>query len=75
MQTFQQLLLKSEWYYLISVLGIYFSLKCIIMFLLQIASRMTRTVCILYRGWPPAHLDADGDWENGDWETQKEVYP
>lgn len=25
--------------------------------------RFTRTVMVLCRGWPPAHLDADGDWK------------
>jgi hypothetical protein len=25
-------------------------------------NRVLRTVKVLVRGWPPAHLDADGDW-------------
>lgn len=25
-------------------------------------SRSLRTLNIICRGWPPAHLDADGDW-------------
>ena len=25
--------------------------------------RLTSTVKIALRGWPPAHLDADGDWK------------
>ena len=24
--------------------------------------RLTRTIMVALRGWPPAHLDADGDW-------------
>ena len=29
--------------------------------LVFVTSRLSRTVCVLVRGWPPAHLDADGD--------------
>lgn len=25
-------------------------------------SRLYRTIMVAARGWPPAHLDADGDW-------------
>jgi len=25
-------------------------------------SRFFRTIMVLSRGWPPSHLDADGDW-------------
>lgn len=24
--------------------------------------RLTRTIMVSLRGWPPSHLDADGDW-------------
>lgn len=30
--------------------------------LLKIANRMLRSLKVLLRGWPPAHLDADGDF-------------
>lgn len=26
-------------------------------------NRLLRTIKVLARGWPPAHLDADGDWQ------------
>lgn len=29
----------------------------------RIGSRGFRSINILARGWPPAHLDADGDWK------------
>jgi hypothetical protein len=29
----------------------------------SLVSRLLRTVKVLARGWPPAHLDADGDWK------------
>lgn len=29
----------------------------------QIINRMIRSVNILFQGWPPSHLDADGDWK------------
>lgn len=25
-------------------------------------NRVLRTIMVAIRGWPPAHLDADGDW-------------
>lgn len=25
--------------------------------------RVTRSINVAIRGWPPAHLDADGDWK------------
>ena len=25
--------------------------------------RFTRMIMVLFRGWPPPHLDADGDWK------------
>lgn len=28
----------------------------------SIVIRITRTIMVTFRGWPPAHLDADGDW-------------
>ena len=30
--------------------------------ILTLVSRLLRTIKVLIRGWPPAHLDADGDW-------------
>jgi hypothetical protein len=27
-----------------------------------VISRILRSINIAIRGWPPAHLDADGDW-------------
>jgi hypothetical protein len=27
-----------------------------------VINRILRTVKVVYRGWPPEHLDADGDW-------------
>lgn len=31
--------------------------------LAKIASRMLRSLNVAIRGWPPSHLDADGDWK------------
>ena len=30
--------------------------------LLQLWSRFMRTLMVRKHGWPPSHLDADGDW-------------
>ena len=29
----------------------------------KLISRMLRSINIAIRGWPPEHLDADGDWK------------
>lgn len=31
--------------------------------LFVVPNRILRTVKVLVRGWPPIHLDADGDWK------------
>jgi len=31
--------------------------------IIKIWSRFLRLLMILFRGWPPEHLDADGDWK------------
>jgi len=31
--------------------------------IIKISSRFLRLLMILFRGWPPEHLDADGDWK------------
>jgi len=30
---------------------------------LTLVTRLYRLVMVSIRGWPPAHLDADGDWK------------
>lgn len=34
--------------------------------LLKVISRSIRGIVVSIRGWPPAHLDADGDWKKDD---------
>lgn len=43
------------WLAFIVVCAIYYLLKTIVV-------RGTRMVNVALRGWPPAHIDADGDW-------------
>lgn len=31
--------------------------------LMKVIGRGYRTIMVSVRGWPPAHLDADGDWK------------
>ena len=33
---------------------------------LKLGARMLRTINIAVRGWPPSHLDADGDFQEQD---------
>lgn len=30
---------------------------------LKLCSRILRSINVAVRGWPPEHLDADGDWK------------
>jgi hypothetical protein len=39
----------------------FFTLARIIFFLLP--NRILRTISVRKHGWPPEHLDADGDWK------------
>lgn len=34
----------------------YYLARCLVV-------RVTRTINVTSRGWPPSHLDADGDWK------------
>ena len=34
--------------------------------LLKLLGRFLRATMVVFRGWPPAHLDADGDWKPED---------
>lgn len=36
---------------------------CAFAMAIKLGSRILRTLNIAVRGWPPAHLDADGDWK------------
>ncbi len=38
---------------------------CLIYITGQITHRVLRTLLVIARGWPPPHLDADGDWKIG----------
>ncbi len=44
---------------LILVCAAYYLLKSLVWLL---PNRILRTVKVCVRGWPPLHLDADGDW-------------
>jgi len=30
---------------------------------MKLVNRVLRTIKVAVRGWPPPHLDADGDWK------------
>lgn len=36
----------------------------------NLISRLFRIIVVTFRGWPPAHLDADGDWKPETKETK-----
>jgi hypothetical protein len=37
-------------------------MESVMKFLLIVINRTFRTIKVLFRGWPPVHLDADGDF-------------
>jgi hypothetical protein len=39
--------------------------------LFRLPVRILRAIVVLLRGWPPAHLDADGDWKPAPKEASK----
>ncbi len=48
------------WVFVMLIAG-FFTLTRIIFFLLP--NRILRTINVWKHGWPPEHLDADGDWK------------
>ena len=52
------LLVFIESYAILSIL-LYFLVNGTV----RIISRLSRLIMVLIKGWPPSHLDADGDWE------------
>jgi hypothetical protein len=46
--------------YMIIVAVLYFVINGVV----RIFVRFFRTITILFRGWPPSHLDADGDFRD-----------
>ena len=48
--------------FVLIVLGILlFFLNGILSVIFRIINRVLRTIKVIFRGWPPEHLDADGD--------------
>lgn len=39
-------------------------LVIVLQFFTNVWCRFVRTIKVLCRGWPPSHLDADGDWKS-----------
>ena len=63
--TFIKFIFSSFWIWL----GALIMLGVIVDAPIKIASRLTRRSMVIKKGWPPAHLDADGDWKK---EPEKE---
>ncbi|MCK4821876.1 hypothetical protein KA005_39285, partial [bacterium] len=38
-----------------------FAMKIVLAFIFKISNRVLQTIKVIFRGWPPEHLDADGD--------------
>lgn len=53
-------------------------LACVVivmgLMIIRLLGRVLRTINIAIRGWPPEHLDADGDWPwNWPWTSDKKM--
>lgn len=40
----------------------FFMTYILFVFIFKIINRVLRTIKVCFRGWPPIHLDADGDF-------------
>lgn len=52
-----------EWcgrHYLLAIVGLLIAEN----FVGAVYSRTLRAIMVSIKGWPPAHLDADGDWKS-----------
>lgn len=62
MNEFLEISLRSFWAfcgaYAILTVTLYYLVNGVI----KLGSRLLRTVNVIFRGWPPNHLDADGDY-------------
>ena len=50
----------SAWF---ATLGVIWLTAIAIQMVMRLCNRVLRTINICIRGWPPNHLDADGDWK------------
>jgi hypothetical protein len=51
-----QIMGESPW---LSFFAVIFLAQCAA----TVCSRVLRSINVAVRGWPPSHLDADGDWK------------
>jgi hypothetical protein len=56
--------LSSFWTFCGSYLLISMILYFLVNGIFRIFNRFYRMIMVLFKGWPPSHLDADGDWLN-----------
>lgn len=47
-------------------LWLFWMLVPIMFYIFKIINRVIRSINIIFRGWPPPHLDADGDFIDND---------
>lgn len=48
------------WSILILLTGVFGTMRLV---LFSLPNRILRTIKVTRQGWPPEHLDADGDWK------------
>lgn len=64
MEKLVEFAVSGFWPFVGSLIMLYTVLFFVTNGILKISSRFLRFLNIAFRGWPPAHLDADGDWNS-----------
>ena len=66
MMEFLEFTFKSFWHFVGVAILLNGAAYFIINGLLKSWSRLLRCVMVSKHGWPPSHLDADGDWNDAE---------
>ena len=59
-----ELIFESGWHFAGAFMLIWLLLYFSVNFLLKLWVKLLRAVMVSLRGWPPTHLDADGDFKS-----------
>ena len=63
MKDFLELTFRSFWHFIGMTILLYVAIYFIVNGAVIIWNRFLRMLMVRKHGWPPEHLDADGDWK------------
>ena len=66
--------LDEHWFIAWCALWLVWGIIPLVEIIFRLANRILRTIKVIFRGWPPEHLDADGDFRSIK-ETQTDKAP